>query len=129
MLTEDIRYRLLKILADEPQISQRDLAVRLGISVGKTNYCLTALVDKGLVKIGNFRKAQNKLAYAYLLTPSGIEEKARVTMSFLHRKMREYTELESEIEQLRSEVAASVVVGQKSDADVCGARHPVVNEA
>ena len=128
MLTEDIRYRLLKILADEPQISQRDLAVRLGISVGKTNYCLTALVDKGLVKIGNFRKAQNKLAYAYLLTPSGIEEKARVTMSFLQRKMREYTELESEIEQLRSEVAASVAVGQKPDTDVRGAGHPVVNE-
>ena len=129
MLTEDIRYRLLKVLADEPQISQRDLATRLGISVGKTNYCLTALVDKGLVKIGNFRKAQNKLAYAYLLTPSGIEEKARVTVSFLQRKMREYTELESEIEQLRNEVATSVAVGQKSDADACGAGHPVVNEA
>ena len=112
MLTEDLRYRLLKILAEEPQINQRDLAARLGVSVGKANYCLTALVEKGLVKIGNFRKAQNKLAYAYLLTPSGIEEKARVTVNFLHRKMREYTELETEIEQLRREVAASLAPSQ-----------------
>ena len=115
MLTEDLRYRLLKILAEEPQINQRDLAARLGVSVGKANYCLTALVEKGLVKIGNFRKAQNKLAYAYLLTPSGIEEKARVTVNFLHRKMREYTELETEIEQLRREVAASMAPGQTRD--------------
>ena len=112
MISEDLRYRLLKILAEEPQINQRDLAARLGVSVGKANYCLTALVEKGLVKIGNFRKAQNKLAYAYLLTPSGIEEKARVTVNFLHRKMREYTELETEIEQLRREVAASMAPGQ-----------------
>ena len=117
MLTEDLRYRLLKILAEEPQINQRDLAVRLGVSVGKTNYCLTAFVEKGLVKIGNFRKAQNKLAYAYLLTPSGIEEKARVTVNFLHRKMREYTELETEIEQLRREVAASMVSVQNSGVE------------
>ena len=129
MLTEDIRYRLLKILADEPQISQRDLAVRLGISVGKTNYCLTALVDKGLVKIGNFRKAQNKLAYAYRLTPSGIEEKTRVTMSFLQRKMREYVELELEIEQLRNEVAASVTIDQKSDVDVCNVGRSMIKGA
>ena len=115
MLTEDLRYRLLKILSEEPQINQRDLAARLGVSVGKANYCLTALVEKGLVKIGNFRKAQNKLAYAYLLTPSGIEEKARVTVNFLHRKMREYTELETEIEQLRREVAASMAPGQTRD--------------
>ena len=118
MLTEDLRYRLLKILSEEPQINQRDLAARLGVSVGKVNYCLTALVEKGLVKIGNFRKAQNKLAYAYLLTPSGIEEKARVTVSFLHRKMREYMELETEIELLRCEVAVSMAPGQTRDIAV-----------
>lgn len=103
MLAEDLRYKLLKLLAEEPQISQRDLAIRLGISVGKTNYCLSALVEKGLVKINNFRRANNKLAYAYFLTPSGIEEKARVTVSFLQRKMREYAELHDEIEALRQE--------------------------
>jgi EPS-associated MarR family transcriptional regulator len=104
LLAEDLRYKLLKLLAEEPQISQRDLAGRLGISVGKTNYCLTALVDKGLVKINNFRRANNKLAYAYLLTPGGIEEKARVTVSFLQRKIREYAELQEEIDALRQEM-------------------------
>lgn len=105
MLSEDLRYKLLKLLAEEPQISQRDLALRLGVSVGKVNYCLSALVNIGLVKINNFRKANNKLAYSYLLTPSGIEEKAWVTVSFLQRKMREYSELREEIEQLRREVS------------------------
>ncbi|WP_301102076.1 MarR family EPS-associated transcriptional regulator [Propionivibrio sp.] len=107
VLSEALRYKLLKLLADEPQISQRDLASRLGISVGKANYCMSALVEKGLVKINNFRKADNKLAYAYLLTPSGIEEKALVTVSFLQNKMREYGELQEEIAALRREVLAS----------------------
>lgn len=107
LLNEDLRYKLLKLLATEPQISQRDLALRLGISVGKTNYCLGALVNKGLVKINNFRKANNKLAYAYLLTPSGFEEKARVTVNFLQYKMREFNELQDEIEALRQEVLSA----------------------
>jgi len=98
---------LLRLLAEEPQISQRDLASRLGISVGKTNYCLSALIEKGSVKISNFRKADNKLAYAYLLTPQGIEEKARITVSFLKRKVLEYAELQTEIETLRQEVLAA----------------------
>ena len=124
MLTEDIRYKLLKLLAEEPQISQRDLAGRLGISVGKTNYCLSALVDKGLVKINNFRRANNKLAYAYLLTPRGIEEKARVTVSFLQRKMREYAELQDEIEVLRRETLISST-GEKSTEGI-SSNHSVV---
>jgi EPS-associated MarR family transcriptional regulator len=107
MLAEDLRYKLLKLLAEEPQISQRDLAGRLGISVGKANYCLTALIDKGLVKINNFRRANNKLVYAYLLTPRGIEEKAHVTVSFLQRKIREYAELQEEINALRQEMQLS----------------------
>lgn len=115
MLSEDLRYKLLKLLAEEPQISQRDLSGRLGISVGKTNYCLSALVDKGLVKINNFRRANNKLAYAYLLTPSGIEEKARVTVSFLQRKMREYAELHEEIEALRQETLNASAVDKASE--------------
>ena len=106
MLNDDLRYKLLKLLAEEPQISQRDLARRLSISVGKANYCLSALVEKGLVKINNFRKANNKLAYAYLLTPRGIEEKTQITVSFLQRKMREYGDLQREIEVLRREVMA-----------------------
>ena len=107
MLSDDLRYRLLKLLAEEPQISQRDLAKRLNISVGRTNFCMSALVDKGLVKIDNFRKAGNKLAYAYLLTPQGIEEKARITVNFLKRKMSEYAVLQCEIETLRQEVLAA----------------------
>ena len=107
MLSEDLRYKLLKLLAEEPRISQRDLALRFGISVGKVNYCLSALVTKGMVKINNFRKAGNKLAYAYLLTPSGIDEKARLTVAFLQRKMREYNALQEEIEALRREVLSA----------------------
>jgi len=107
VLNDDLRYKLLKLLAEEPQISQRDLARRLSISVGKANYCLSALVEKGLVKINNFRKANNKLAYAYLLTPRGIEEKTQITVSFLQRKMREYGDLQREIEVLRREVMAT----------------------
>ena len=107
VLNDDVRYKFLKLLAEEPQISQRDLARRLSISVGKANYCLSALVDKGLVKIDNVRKAGNKLAYAYLLTPRGIEEKTRIAVSFLQRKMREYGDLQQEIEVLRREVMAT----------------------
>ncbi|MEI7612368.1 MAG: MarR family EPS-associated transcriptional regulator, partial [Betaproteobacteria bacterium] len=105
---------------------QRDLAVRLGISVGKTNYCLSALVDKGLVKINNFRRANNKLAYAYLLTPRGIEEKARVTVSFLQRKMREYAELSDEIEVLRRETR--VACAEEKSVDPTPAKQHVVGE-
>jgi EPS-associated MarR family transcriptional regulator len=126
VLTEDLRYKLLKLLAEEPQISQRDLAGRLGISVGKTNYCLSALVDKGLVKINNFRRANNKLAYAYLLTPRGIEEKARVTVSFLQRKMREYAELSEEIEALRRETRVSGT--EEKSADSTSEKRHVVGE-
>jgi len=117
VLSEDLRYKLLKLLAEEPQISQRDLAVRLGISVGKANYCLSALAEKGLVKINNFRKANNKLAYAYLLTPNGIEEKARVTVSFLQRKMREYADLKEELDALMQESLVSSASASENDSD------------
>jgi EPS-associated MarR family transcriptional regulator len=128
LLSEDLRYKLLKLLAEEPQISQRDLALRLGVSVGKANYCLSALVNIGLVKINNFRKANNKLAYTYLLTPSGIEEKARVTVSFLQRKMREYRELWEEIEQLKQEVSFAKF-GQCSTSDGDAPQQIVVGAA
>ena len=88
--TEDLRFRVLKLLQERPDISQRDLARQLGISHGKMNYCLKALMDKGLVKLENFQNSQHKFNYAYLLTPAGISEKAALTGRFLKRKMAEY---------------------------------------
>jgi EPS-associated MarR family transcriptional regulator len=101
---EDTHLRLLRLLEANPDLSQRDLARALGTSLGKTNYCLNALIDKGLVKVRNFRNNQNKLGYAYLLTPRGIESKATITVHFLKRKMAEYELLKNEIEQLQREV-------------------------
>ena len=103
---EDTHLRLLRLLEARPELSQRDLARELGTSLGKTNYCLNALIDKGWVKARNFRNNKNKLSYAYLLTPRGIESKAAITLQFLRRKMDEYEELKREIELLQSEVAA-----------------------
>lgn len=105
MLTDEYRYKILKLVSDRPEISQRELAQELGISLGKVNYCLKALIGKGLVKVSNFRNNNNKLAYMYLLTPSGIEEKSAITLSFLKWKMQEYEALQAEIEVLRSEAA------------------------
>ena len=103
MFDDDTSYGLLKTLEDNPGLSQRDLAKRLGISLGKVNFCLNALVEKGSLKISNFRNNENKLAYAYLLTPRGIEEKARITVNFLKHKMQEYEMLKREIEELQRE--------------------------
>jgi EPS-associated MarR family transcriptional regulator len=103
MLDETTHYGLLKTLEENPGLSQRDLAKRLGVSLGKINFCLNALVDKGSLKIKNFRNNENKLAYVYLLTPSGVEEKARVTVGFLKHKMQEYEQLRKEIEELKRE--------------------------
>lgn len=103
MLDKSTHYGLLKTLEDNPGLSQRDLAKRLGISLGKVNFCLNALVAKGSLKINNFRNSDNKLAYAYLLTPHGIEEKARMTAHFLRYKMQEYEALRAEIEELQRE--------------------------
>ncbi len=97
------QYGLLKTLKDNPSLSQRDLAKRLGISLGKVNFCLNALVAKGCLKVNNFRNSNNKLAYSYLLTPQGIEEKARMTVAFLKYKTQEYERLRAEIEDLKRE--------------------------
>jgi len=102
---EDTHFRLLKLLEARPELSQRDLARELGTSLGKINYCLNALIDKGLVKARNFRNSRNKLGYAYLLTPRGIDSKATIAVQFLKRKMAEYETLKIEIEQLQREVA------------------------
>lgn len=104
VLTDPQRLELLKLLHDQPQMSQRDLARAMGVSLGKANYCLKALMEKGLVKLGNFRRNPDKREYAYLLTPAGLEEKTRITLAFLKRKLTEYEALEKEIEQLRGEL-------------------------
>src|SRR5688572_21511336 len=103
-LSDETHYRLLTYLTEHPEASQRELASELGVSVGKINYCLRALLGKGLVKIRNFKNSNNKLAYAYLLTPSGFEEKANVTYRFFQRKLAEYEALSKEIERLSAEV-------------------------
>jgi EPS-associated MarR family transcriptional regulator len=105
-LSDDLRYRLLKLLSEQPQASQRQLSQVLGVSVGSLNYCVNALIARGWVKATNFRNSHHKLAYAYLLTPSGIEAKTRIAVRFLQRKMEEHEALEQEIAQLRAEVAA-----------------------
>src|SRR5450759_848365 len=104
VLTDPQRLDLLKLLQAQPQMSQRDLAQALGVSLGKANYCMKALMEKGLVKLENFRKNPDKRQYAYLLTPAGVEEKTRITLSFLRRKVAEYEALEKEIEQLRGDL-------------------------
>jgi EPS-associated MarR family transcriptional regulator len=106
MLDDDTRYRLLRLLTEHPNHSQRELASELGLSLGKTNYCLHALIARGWVKMQNFRSSNNKLAYAYVLTPTGVAAKFRSTSDFLRRKQGEYARLEHEIAELRREVEA-----------------------
>ena len=104
VLTDPQRLEILKLLQAQPQMSQRDLAQAMGVSLGKANYCLKALMDKGLVKLENFRNNPDKRQYAYLLTPAGIEERTRITLAFLRRKVVEYETLEREIEELRGDL-------------------------
>ncbi|MDY6944013.1 MAG: MarR family EPS-associated transcriptional regulator [Pseudomonadota bacterium] len=104
MNREEVSYRLLKILEQRPEITQRELAEELGISVGKVNYCLRALIDKGHIKFANFRRQPDKTQYAYLLTPSGMEAKARATLRFLRTKMAEYETIKQQIAELQAEL-------------------------
>ena len=103
VLSDENRYKLLKLLDENPEMNQREIASALGLSLGKVNFCLKALVEKGWVKVGNFSRSPNKKAYVYLLTLRGIEEKTKVTLGFLERKQREYEALKEEIEQLQNE--------------------------
>jgi EPS-associated MarR family transcriptional regulator len=107
---------LLRALAAEPELSQRDLSHRTGTSLGAVNYCLRALAEKGLVKVNNFRASGNKLRYAYVLTPKGIEAKTRLTSRFLRRKLAEYERLQAEIAALEEEVKAGKPTGGETDA-------------
>ena len=118
-LQEDIHFRIMRILQDNPDLTQRELAEMLCMSVGGLNYCLNALIDKGFVKMGNFQKSKNKFKYVYLLTPQGIAEKVALTSRFLKRKMEEYDALKVEIGALKAEVNSTkswgnLAVNQKS---------------
>lgn len=105
-MTADVHYKLMRLLEANPEVSQRDIARELGISLGKVNYCLQALIKRGWVKAINFRNSHNKAAYIYLLTPRGIEQKAILTVRFLQVKMREYEMLRAEIKQMKREAKA-----------------------
>jgi EPS-associated MarR family transcriptional regulator len=102
---QEAHFRVLRLLEGNPQMNQRDLAAAAGVSLGKTNYCINALLEKGLIKVQNFKSSKRKLAYAYMITPAGIAEKAALTQRFLTRKMEEYDALKAEIEQLKQEAA------------------------
>ena len=105
-IQEDTHFRIMRILQENPDLTQRELAEKLGMSVGGLNYCLNALIDKGLVKMENFVNSKNKFKYVYLLTPVGIAEKVALSTRFLSRKMEEYEALKLEIEALKFEVEA-----------------------
>ena len=112
-LHEESHLKVLRLLALNPQLNQRGLAKALGVSLGKTNYCIKALLEKGLIKMHNFRNNQNKLAYIYLLTPAGVEEKARISVRFLKSKVQEYERLRLEIEDLYREAGQQSVEQQE----------------
>ena len=101
---QEIHYRLLKVLSRDTDFTQREMAREMGISLGKVNFCLSELAKKGFVKVNRFKGSNNKLKYIYMLTPGGLEEKARITMSFLRRKTREYEEIKRQIRHLAREV-------------------------
>jgi EPS-associated MarR family transcriptional regulator len=115
MLSDEYRYKILKRLEADPEISQRELAGELGISLGRVNFCVQALIEKGLIKAKNFRNSKNKKGYAYLLTPRGIEEKAKITVEFLKVKIAEHEALTKEIKNLREE-AGKVPAPQRGGA-------------
>lgn len=105
-MDKEIHLRVLRLLEENPKVTQRELARLLGVSLGKVNYCLKALINKGFIKVRNFSKSKNKIAYLYNLTPKGIEAKSRISVDFLKRKRLEYEALKTEIETLKNEVQA-----------------------
>ncbi len=105
-LQEDTYFRVLRMLQDNPDLTQREIAQGLGLSTSGLNYCLKALIDKGWVKVQNFSQSKNKFGYIYVLTPLGISQKMALAASFLMRKMKEYEELKAEIDDVRGELAA-----------------------
>ncbi len=112
-LDDETRYRLLKLLESRPELSQRELADEMGVSLGKVNYCLRAVMERGWVKVKNFARHPKKRAYAYYVTPKGAEEKAKVTARFLNCKLAEYEDIKREIERLQQEASAGGGVADK----------------
>lgn len=106
-MDQEIHLKVLRHLEQNPEVTQRELARHLGVSLGKANYCLQALIEKGFIKARNFKNSNHKSAYLYVLTPKGIEAKTRISVAFLRRKMREYELLKQEIDQLEREVNGS----------------------
>ena len=102
-IQEEARFQILRLLHENPELTQRELGERVGVSLGAVNYCLKALIERGLVKASNFSKSPNKLGYAYVLTPAGIAEKTMLTGRFLARKKAEYEALRAEIDALSRE--------------------------
>ena len=100
---QEIRYRLLKVLSQDPNLGQRDMAKTMGISLGKVNYCVSELASKGWIKITRFKSAKKKIPYTYMLTPKGLEEKGQLTLRFLKRKLSEYDEIKKQIRELHCE--------------------------
>ncbi|WP_404359010.1 MarR family EPS-associated transcriptional regulator [Methylotuvimicrobium sp. KM1] len=114
-LQDETHLRVLRLLENNAHMNQRELAENLGVSLGKVNYCLKALLGRGLIKMHNFRNSQNRLAYVYLLTPSGIAEKTLLTKRFLDIKLAEYEMLKQEIEALTKEVDGAVMQGGQDE--------------
>jgi EPS-associated MarR family transcriptional regulator len=113
-LQEDTYFRVLRVLQENPDMTQREIAEKIGISTSGLNYCLKALIDKGWVKVQNFSQSKNKFGYIYVLTPQGIAEKALLAGRFLKRKMSEYEQLQAEIEALKVEMSCVDFLGQKA---------------
>lgn len=114
-MSDEIRYQLLRYIQENPNVSQRELASKMGVSVGKVNYCIKALVDVGHIKLNNFKSSQDKAKYAYLLTPKGIKEKMAVTVRFLESRRRQYDLIEKEIQNLQQEVAMQIEQSNKNN--------------
>jgi EPS-associated MarR family transcriptional regulator len=106
-MSSELQFRVLRLLESSPHLTQRELSKSLGVSLGGLNYCLNALISRGLIKIQNFKNNNNKWAYAYLLTPQGVAEKAALTSGFLRHKLQEYQKLKAEIESLSQEMVIS----------------------
>lgn len=118
-MSSELQFRVLRLLESNPHLTQRELSISLGVSLGGVNYCLNALVAKGLVKIENFKNNKNKWIYAYLLTPQGMAEKTALTGDFLKQKMWEYKQLKEEIENLSQEInLADTLLKESASSDV-----------
>ena len=112
---QEIRYKLLTLLTSEATLSQREMAKRMGISLGKTNYVLTELAEKGIIKIKRFKSARDKIPYSYILTPRGLEEKTKITLKFLKRKLSEYEEIKRQIKEIAEEARKDDCINLSGD--------------